>query len=329
MNKNRLPKYYIFLNDINHPRINEVLERFNLLYGENWNLNVDNAYYGYDGNCKYNGTDYHHDKSSFENDPTIITMDEFLEMTEPCKTWTLEEFREGKVAVELNDKSSKNVTLLNQLHKLNNKHFYCGTSKYYWMEHGLETLCNSDNNVNDLPTCSINDIIFPPKQINMDKKLLGYKPKATTKFEWYKSFEPSCSLPWIRGMIRDKGYWFIEDDQYYKAFNEAGVLDIWFDKVYEEKVQIFELDCKDGVFKLEVSKKGIYYRPEGTYLNIQTLISFTNHFIMDFTLQGLPDKSYRCYCSHVNLGCKKEVPLEQLKRVVEYYNKCFGDDVID
>ena len=87
----KLPKYWVV--DTSKDREmgrKTVLKYLNTVYGRRWskgNLN----YYGYDGNKGGNGTDGWDLVSSFQNNPTLLTIEEFLTYPEVRKVLELDE----------------------------------------------------------------------------------------------------------------------------------------------------------------------------------------------------------------------------------------------
>lgn len=89
---NNLPKYWIVKRDATNPNWKKVIEYLNKTYGYSWLGNQD-AYYGYDGNDEHmlKGTNYWDSISKFKNNPTELTIDEFVAMTDG------EQFTRGEV----------------------------------------------------------------------------------------------------------------------------------------------------------------------------------------------------------------------------------------
>lgn len=85
-----------------------------------------------------------------------------------------------------------------------------------------------------------------------------------------------------------------------------------------KKSKVFTLKCDSGTFELEVSKDGIYYRPENVFLNTDSLEWVT----LDRTIKSSTTKEYRFagYITKVDLGCKKNIPVKDVKAVINYYN---------
>jgi hypothetical protein len=91
--------------------------------------------------------------------------------------------------------------------------------------------------------------------------------------------------------------------------------------------EVVTLYCDSGSFELEVSEKGIYFRPEDVYLNITCLENFLEAVNNTHLVVAKDNKSgiYLFCTSKIDMGCKKNVPIEYLKKVVDLYNKLQND----
>jgi hypothetical protein len=84
--KNKLPRYWVVKCEPNNPNWRKVIDCLKSEYNEYWNgyrngYRTD-YYYGYDGNAYFGGTDCNYCVSDFINNPTILTIQKFVEMTE-------------------------------------------------------------------------------------------------------------------------------------------------------------------------------------------------------------------------------------------------------
>ncbi len=77
--KNRLPKYWVVKCDGSDKFLGSVKVYIERLYGKYWNFNTE-SYYGYGGRG-YKGTECHSGVSMFDNNPTVLTIDEFIVLT--------------------------------------------------------------------------------------------------------------------------------------------------------------------------------------------------------------------------------------------------------
>lgn len=90
---------------------------------------------------------------------------------------------------------------------------------------------------------------------------------------------------------------------------------VW--KELNEERKIFNMISSSGDFELEVSKKGIYYKPEDSWLSTDFLWEFTNP---SCTLPVNGKSGYTVQVTKVHVGCKKDTLVSQWKEVYDYYN---------
>jgi len=97
-----------------------------------------------------------------------------------------------------------------------------------------------------------------------------------------------------------------------------------FEPIYEQEIKKITLRCEGGTFEVEVSEKGVFYKPDGVYLNVYDLrqtigplqMLVTKH---EKTNQHPLDK-YAFRYSHVDSGCMKGVPLSDWTKVLDAYD---------
>lgn len=84
---------------------------------------------------------------------------------------------------------------------------------------------------------------------------------------------------------------------------------------YKDNIKVFKMTSSSGDFELDVSRKGIYYRPEDKWLHTA--------FLWEFTYKGckLPHQSgeYSVDVTKVDVGCKKDCLVSQFQEVYDYY----------
>jgi hypothetical protein len=81
MKINRLPQYWVVQADYHNSDFKTVINYLNEQYGTAWMGHNHGDYYGYDGNHKHNGTDSWTNLSNFKNNPTVLTIEQFIELT--------------------------------------------------------------------------------------------------------------------------------------------------------------------------------------------------------------------------------------------------------
>jgi hypothetical protein len=79
--KNRLPQYWVVKCDTTNPNWKKVINYLHETHGEKWGGGCDGSYYGYDGSASYRGTNTFKDLSRFSNNPTLLTIEQFIELT--------------------------------------------------------------------------------------------------------------------------------------------------------------------------------------------------------------------------------------------------------
>ena len=87
---------------------------------------------------------------------------------------------------------------------------------------------------------------------------------------------------------------------------------------YNNKPKIFKMTSTSGDFELEVSKKGIYYRPEDKWLEPYHIKSIIEPCEQNYiSISG--DDCYSFQFETVKVGCKAGIPISCWKQVYDYY----------
>ena len=79
--ENKLPKYWVVKQETDNPNWEKVIDYINNTYNMSWLGALTNYYYGYTGHSKHNGTDSGICLSLFKNNPTVLTIEAFMELT--------------------------------------------------------------------------------------------------------------------------------------------------------------------------------------------------------------------------------------------------------
>lgn len=89
--------------------------------------------------------------------------------------------------------------------------------------------------------------------------------------------------------------------------------------IYSEEPKVIKvlMHSEPDNFELEVSKDGIYYRPENTFLNESDIHSIVSLEKRVKTYNG--NKQYTFIPSHFDSGCKRMVPREDWMKVLSAY----------
>jgi hypothetical protein len=215
------------------------------------------------------------------------------------------------------------------------------------------------------------------------KKILGYKFKKGC--EQYEAAAVKIGGIVNTDKLKDAGKYGIKVNNNSVVFDrlrDAGVLDLWFEPVYEEpkfkvgdwvmftgpggslngaeevigfhnasetflKVggreyakcdvnnyrkatpeeiakatsKVFTLRCTGGTFQIEVTGKGILYPGDRTYLDPERLKHIVYHFVGDYTVNQY---TFKPIITHIDSGCKKNVPIEDWKKVIDAYEAING-----
>lgn len=97
-----------------------------------------------------------------------------------------------------------------------------------------------------------------------------------------------------------------------------------FRKATQEEIDFFKqekeftLSCSSGIFYLIVTEKGLYYKLDDRYLCISNMRKLIEEF--SFKENGY---EFKKNIKSVDMGCKKNVPIEDLKVCIDYYDKVF------
>ena len=79
-----LPKYFVIKRDADNPLWKKYIDWLYNEYKQRWAGN-NWHYYGYDGSSVYRGTDCFNELSEFQNNPTLITLEEWNECVNGVK----------------------------------------------------------------------------------------------------------------------------------------------------------------------------------------------------------------------------------------------------
>jgi hypothetical protein len=154
----------------------------------------------------------------------------------------------------------------------------------------------------------------------MEKKIIGYSIKP----EFSKALVAKALGTYEANLVDNPEMWMKKDCKSASLAKELGVLDLWFNPVYEpekSKVEKVTLRCEGGTFKVEVSKEGIYYRPEDTWLDVSDIRTAIKGMGIFYRKSTGVKSTYTFTPSHIDSGCKKQVPVEDWKKVLDVRDK--------
>lgn len=155
-----------------------------------------------------------------------------------------------------------------------------------------------------------------------EKKLIGY---TIDKKEYLENATLICDIDdahiWHNNLKR-AGSMFTPNSVHADKLKKAGVLDLWFKPVYEEinKDREFQLTCDGGTFSLTVTKQGFLYIPDNKYLNVKAVKDL---IYPGFTI--VTGYAFTPKISHLNMGCKKNVPVEDIHPLIKYWEENFKE----
>ena len=161
---------------------------------------------------------------------------------------------------------------------------------------------------------------------NMNKEMIGYKLKPEFKYQ----LNHICSIVGISEKTEENLNKFLQKNnwgEFKRILENLKVLELWFDAQYKISKEIVKLNSDSGVFELEVSKEGIYYAPDSKWLNIDDFINTESHFTDIFNVAKnsqskftSKEDTYKFSIHTVNMGCRKNVLIEDLTKVLTVYN---------
>jgi len=85
--KNNLPKYWAVQNDGSDLFKETVIKYLINVFNVGWEGSNNTHYYGYDNSIQYSGTNCKKDLKYFNNNPILLTLEQFIEMSKPIEEW--------------------------------------------------------------------------------------------------------------------------------------------------------------------------------------------------------------------------------------------------
>lgn len=148
-----------------------------------------------------------------------------------------------------------------------------------------------------------------------NKKIIGYKPK-----EEFKPFVSKLHDLGDRGAI--DMYCAFSNSYSIEGFRKAGVLDLWFEPVYESTKKTVTLRSKQGDFTVDVEPgKSI------KYTDYDSLGAEKEFKICDLKAWANSSKGWKpvngweVKNETISIGCKHEIPIEDIQKVIDAYEK--------
>ncbi len=94
----------------------------------------------------------------------------------------------------------------------------------------------------------------------------------------------------------------------------------FFEPIIEDVVEHIKLRSQQGEFEIEVSKKGIYYKRDDAYLSPNGLREIIGDLDVQLGRMNAPG-TYKFSVTHIDSGCKKQVPVEDWMKVLNAYDR--------
>jgi len=212
----------------------------------------------------------------------------------------IQELREGKVAVT-NDGS------LNDLNKVLKYAFpedliTSGVNKFYKINSGKSYYWGGVNKT-DLPSYSVKDFL---KEETMEKKIIGYK---LIKPEYKKAAQEIIGLRvnWEIGKSFTEVMENKPSSYYIEKLTEVGVLDLWFEPIYEEEIKLPTINTYEG----EIVGKTIKYGC--AILNITMLKK-----VLETTRIVSPDGAGNRSIKAIVLDSGVEISIKDIEQIKKY-----------
>jgi len=150
------------------------------------------------------------------------------------------------------------------------------------------------------------------KEKQMKKQIVGYKLIKPEYEGALKNIEPY----WNKELFEKHGYNLAIGSGIYYKFKKAGVLDIWFEPVYEEKKQIIKMySSNKGEFEIEIIEGKAYYRPDNRELPKEWVKRIINSYDDVLTSYFALYNPYEIKIASIKVGCMEGTRKEDWEKV--------------
>lgn len=248
------PKYFVIKMEENSSLWKEYINWLNATYDKhsaaNWSGNSYN-YYGFDGSVYYGGTNCHNRISDFENNPTLLTLEQwkkiFIDNTlEDYVIKALTREHGAKIIEHFKSKGIDTDFYTGSVSQEDNGYqIYYGIINGKFSNYDLQQVLNNNIKIKKLP---------------MEKEIIGYK---LIKPEYKEAAEKIVGNPVYRGEEYDYSL-----SSAITKLEEAGVLSLWFEPIYKEERKVYTLGINE-TFEIVVKNKRAYYGPEDVTLTLK------------------------------------------------------------
>lgn len=285
-----LPKYFVVEQNKKNSLWKEYIKWLEKVYGYEW-YDYSSKYYGYDGNSNFKGT-YHSDEiSDFHNNPTIITLEQWNECVNGFKLpekWYVKATLENRDILRIWTQGIYTIWEDNKIVMLSDKMWeYINYVSSLYEEITFEQFKK-----------------YVLKQKEM-KKIKGYK---LIKPEYKKAAIEIVNLfvDWNKGRSFESTMSNNPDNYYIEKLTEAGVLDIWFEPVYE-----------DEKIMLDNSKHEIVIKGNKTYIDDYLFKEEFWECAKIIAEHSKADVVLGCGAKDIRSGHRWSVSLETINKVLD------------
>ena len=149
----------------------------------------------------------------------------------------------------------------------------------------------------------------------MEKEIIGYKlikpeyANAAIEITGFCGDQES----FIKYMRKEAN---VKNGSFVKNLKEAGVLDLWFEPVYQQEKQIIQMySSNKGMFEIEVVDGKAYYRPENKELPKEWIRDIINSYDDILIQQRNGVNPYNVEIAGLHIGCMKDTRKEDWENV--------------
>ena len=249
-----------------------------------------------------------------KKDIPVYTFEQFKEMylnENDMKTYTIQELRNAPIQIKVYSQEQAIQLAYAVGSKTSWKPFnaiypiYCYLDKY-----DFPTWNSSENErKSDKPTIiEFNQI----ENFMENKTIIGYK---LIKLEYKEAALAICHT--VGNWENSLAEYDINTNQkeYIRKLTNAKVLDLWFEKVYEQEKQIVKMySSNKGEFKIEVIDGKAYYSPENKHLPKEWIRDIINSY-GNILIQKNVINPYNVEISSINVGCYHNCKKEDWENV--------------
>ena len=108
----------------------------------------------------------------------------------------------------------------------------------------------------------------------------------------------------------------VKNGSFVKNLKEAGVLDLWFEPVYQQEKQIIQMySSNKGMFEIEVVDGKAYYRPENKELPEEWIRDIINSYDDILIQQRNGVNPYNVKIAGLHVGCYQNCKKEDWETV--------------